>query len=78
LDDGRLRFCPFCGFSAVVVGSNRGHYVECQNCHARTDYFIDGLDTNDKSEKMAIEAWNKRIKNDNFDLYDTPIFGFHD
>ncbi len=60
MDDGRLRHCPFCGFCAGVVGCNRGHYVECQNCHARTDYFRDGLYTNDNSEKKAIEAWNKR------------------
>ena len=60
MDDERLRPCPFCGFGAVVVGCNRGHYVECQNCHARTDYIRDGHD----SEKKAIEAWNKRNKFD--------------
>ena len=65
MDDRRLRHCTLCGFDAIVVGCNRGHYVECKSCHARTDYFRDGLYTNDNSEKMAIEAWNKRkLKND--------------
>ena len=56
----RLRACPFCGYQAEVFGCNLGHYVQCTNCKAKTTYYTDGLNTNDNSERMAVEAWNKR------------------
>ena len=55
-----IKPCPFCGGEAEVRGCNQGNIVECNDCGSRTKYYLDGIDTNDISMKMAIEAWNKR------------------
>ena len=57
---GYIKFCPFCGGKAEVRGCNQGNSVECNDCGAKTNYYLDGIETNDISAKMAIEAWNKR------------------
>jgi Lar family restriction alleviation protein len=55
-----IKPCPFCGGKAEVSGCNKGSKVECRDCGASTKYHLDGIETNDTSMKMAIEAWNKR------------------
>ena len=49
----KLKECPFCGKDTADIEDDEGSYsVYCLNCCARIDTY--------KSEKYAIEAWNKR------------------
>lgn len=56
---GRLKPCPFCGGKPVIYKSMPGRkaWIVCSGCGATSSYSY--------SEKTAIEAWNKRINNDN-------------
>lgn len=50
-----LKKCPFCGGEAEIVSeSNHASFVRCKRRCCRTYVFI--------SPKVAIEAWNERVK----------------
>ena len=66
----KIKSCPFCGGEGYIKfddepcyhGSKGWHFIECINCHAKTDCTA--------SETAAIAAWNNRVteedgKNDN-------------
>ena len=60
----KLKRCPFCGGKAVIVHDDKanGYYITCSNgteCWIvpRTSLYT-GLET-------AIEAWNRRVTDDN-------------
>jgi Lar family restriction alleviation protein len=54
-----LKRCPFCGAKPPQIGLfgyGMTYFVMCNNC---------GVETSDAiSEEKAIEAWNKRYKED--------------
>ena len=61
-----LKPCPFCGGRAVVEAKtfdvfNVGAYVFCTECGARTKVFNSHTGLYRESEKLAADAWNKRI-----------------
>lgn len=60
----QLMPCPFCGGEAVVLGCGYGHRVECEICGSGTIYFKHGIDTDEESYRMAIEAWNRRVESE--------------
>lgn len=58
----KLKRCPFCGAKPPKIelirpfGYGMTYFVMCNNC---------GVETSDAiSEEKAIEAWNKRYKED--------------
>lgn len=54
-----LKPCPFCGSDEVriaVTYAPRWYYGECEECYARTDYFL--------SQAEAVAAWNTRAGSD--------------
>ena len=58
-----LKPCPFCGDDRVHITEHRFHNlsnsygVECFNCKTQSYQFFD-------TPKEAVEAWNRRAKND--------------
>lgn len=69
-----LKPCPFCGGEARLYTSANGVAVVCTNsieCGCRTRWYMDADDfisawikTDKVSVESAIEAWNRRVKND--------------
>lgn len=64
-----LKPCPFCGGKARIFHKilKNGHhppisYIECSNCRNRTISFPIRPDV--ASDELAVEAWNRRVKND--------------
>lgn len=64
----KIKPCPFCGGEARLEHPS-GPYmepykgasmVECTNCHAMTRSF--SVATEYSSDDKAIEAWNRRVK----------------
>lgn len=55
--------CPFCGCKADIIDENQANpfIVYCRNCHITT--------LNCKTYEDAENAWNNRIKNDDFEEY---------
>lgn len=59
-----LKPCPFCGSDRVNVIEHKFHHltnsfgVKCFNCKTESYQFFD-------SRKEAIEAWNKRVSDEN-------------
>lgn len=51
-----LKPCPFCGWGTIVDGGIIKHYCECYACHAKRKPC--------KTWEEAIEAWNRREKNE--------------
>lgn len=52
----KLKPCPFCGGQASVL--TRGEitfFARCSKCYATIDGFF-------KTEEMAIESWNRRVR----------------
>lgn len=67
----KLKQCPFCGGEAILVHNAvrknvwgrdvRGTVIGCDNCQATMFY---------QSEKLAIEAWNRRVPvTDEYEVY---------
>lgn len=69
--------CPFCGSDDISIKAKRYHggaieirghkfwYVECLPCDARTGDFFDGDWGGDLlGRQTAIEAWNRRAKDE--------------
>ena len=62
-----LKPCPFCGSDMALAkpypydpydgyqGNNVWHIIACFNCSAKIT---------ERTQKEAIEAWNRRVKND--------------
>lgn len=48
-----LKPCPFCGGRALIAYD---HWIYCADCNAESTFYEDLND--------AIEAWNRREKND--------------
>lgn len=62
-----LKKCPFCGGEAKISYLSekpgyRGTKVECENCGARTKFFI--ISTEYGSTEEAVKAWNTRSETD--------------
>ena len=62
----KLKPCPFCGGEAGIAAKtfdvfNVGAYVFCDECGARTAIHYSHTGLYRESEKMAADAWNKRI-----------------
>lgn len=52
----KLKPCPFCGRKKLTVKTNRYvSHVTCESCN---------LTLTRKTEKEAIQYWNKRVGND--------------
>ena len=51
-----LKACPFCGGSARDINQVIGHIILCRFCDARTGFY--------RTEEEAIEAWNRRVSDD--------------
>ena len=70
----KLNPCPFCGEeNEIEVIRNETHcighgdyvkesYVVCHNCRATGPIYDDWDYPEDKTETLAIEAWNSRAK----------------
>ena len=60
MTENKLKPCPFCGESKLVVAekilTRERWYVHCGNCKCRTFQYLD--------RREAIEAWNRRAPND--------------
>lgn len=56
--------CPFCGGEAKLtqfVSPKNFYYVECKNCHCKTDgYRCDINGTNEQNKAAQVEIWNRR------------------
>lgn len=61
-----LKCCPFCGARGTVRKkiNLKAWIVECSNVKCPASYMI-GYDYDSKEE--AIEAWNRRVQNDEID-----------
>ena len=61
-----LKACPFCGGEAVLINpfifGRKCVSVWCILCKAKTDNFF--ADSDEKSKKHAIRAWNRRVSDD--------------
>lgn len=67
-----LDYCPFCGGKGEYMYDDGMMYIECQKCHAKTDYCFLRLDYTDRAlgfkkfvrcgERCA-ELWNLRCSN---------------
>ena len=64
-----LKPCPFCGGKAEIsVGRFDGKdtsFVLCTKCEARGEFFV--VSPKYASDEKAIEAWNRRAKNERTD-----------
>ena len=62
-----LKKCPFCGGEAELkydrVGLSEASLIRCRQCEAQTFRYI--VSPRYSSDDMAIEAWNRRIGEDN-------------
>ena len=52
-----LKPCPFCGSKPFVWRTNHRTYIECPNLTAESHRIM----MSGKSDKEAIEAWNRRV-----------------
>lgn len=60
--DNKIKSCPFCGGRADIGKYGISYpqfYVECKNCHARTENHV-GYDEQ-LATKHAIRDWNRRF-----------------
>ena len=60
--DSKIKHCPFCGGQADIGKYGVSYpqfYVECKNCHARTENHV-GYDEQ-LTMKHAIRDWNRRF-----------------
>lgn len=60
--DNKIKPCPFCGGQADIGKYGISYpqfYVECKNCHARTENHV-GYDEQ-LATKHAIRDWNRRF-----------------
>jgi Lar family restriction alleviation protein len=55
-----LKPCPFCGGKAELIRDIYSTHVRCSICKARATPFWGKPYANNETQKMAIEAWNKR------------------
>lgn len=73
MNDRKLKECPFCGSEAIInkirVSYSDYNYdgyaviAECKVCKAKSPYMwgtIHGM-FRENEEKQAIEAWNRRV-----------------
>ena len=62
-----LKPCPFCGGTAELsegkFDEKAMSYVMCRKCEARGEFF--NVSPRYASAIRAIEAWNRRVKDDN-------------
>ena len=65
-----LKKCPFCGGEAElkydrvgVGGIGTASFIRCRKCEAQTFKYV--ISPKYASDDMAIEAWNRRIGEDN-------------
>ena len=60
----KLKPCPFCGGEAILRqcqnGFNIWYRVRCKDCGIAQDSIGNGY----YSESQAIEAWNRRVKDE--------------
>jgi hypothetical protein len=55
-----LECCPFCGGKARILADNKGYFVMCDSCEARTAQFLHNNNTDDVAERCAVMNWNQR------------------
>ena len=64
----KLKRCPFCGGEAELHHGITGvlqassSFIRCEKCFCQTDIFV--INTKYSCDEKAIEAWNKRVKDD--------------
>ncbi len=63
-----LKPCPFCGSKDVIIKQDDscGHTVICFKCNAKTDRCL--------SQKLAVEAWNRRIEMTDNNYNNTKVY----
>lgn len=60
-----LRECPFCGGEATLDQNADKTWVRCRSCRAESNYYK--VDLNYCAKDQAIEAWNRRPEQNNYD-----------
>lgn len=61
MNEIKLKHCPFCGGSAVIMDVSGKYYIVCTTCATTMPNFV--------TSTAAAKAWNKRIGHETYKEY---------